>query len=702
MAIISKIQKHAYILVAIIAIALLTFLFEYINPNLSALRNGATYIGKINGNTLSYDDYKKEYDTKEKDLRMAKGGQNPTETELENIKNQIWANFLVDNVVNKSMESLGLGVSPSELVEMTTGQYIDPSLQQIQAFKNQMGQYDPILFKNFLKTLKQDDPSMPRGARMKQWLDFEKQMKNNRRMAKFNSLVENGMYVPKWLSDYETKTFSTTADLNFVVLPLTTVDMEKMKVDQKELEEFFNSNKGKFTPETPTVKLSQVAFKLAPSAADSMEIMNKFALKMEDMRNAKNDTAFFKAYGDKGYDLYYYKREELASNPQVNQIFETPAGGIVGPFMTKDNVNAVKILSKKNISDSVFVVPLTISFRDVMQNQEAMNTRLKLVDSIFKMLDTLNMDFNQVAAQYSADRGQTAPMWISRAENAWNPDVFFLGGSKQYFKSPSDKEGVIRILKVLNFPGNKSAVRIGQLSTPYAPSTETQNAVYTKAMEFIGKCKTADDMAKLAKTNSDASHSYSYLTQNNTTIEGLEGNAREAIRWAFNSKSGEISSMMQIGNNYVYLGNHGLRSKDNLNFSDLKDDILADFKAEKAFKLIAEKMNGSSLQDIASKNNTTVQSATGVNFQNTLVGSAPEPSVVAAAVSIPANKLSKAIKGYNGVYKINSSRVYPSTLKPEEALGMKTQINQMMKTTQGIVEGMINNAKIDDNRVNMF
>jgi hypothetical protein len=41
-------------------------------------------------------------------------------------------------------------------------------------------------------------------------------------------------------------------------------------------------------------------------------------------------------------------------------------------------------------------------------------------------------------------------------------------------------------------------------------------------------------------------------------------------------------------------------------------------------------------------------------------------------------------------------------MKPEDALGMKTQINQMMKTTQGIIDAMINNAKLEDNRVNMF
>jgi peptidyl-prolyl cis-trans isomerase D len=444
MAIISKIQKHAYILVAIIAIALLTFLFEYINPNLNALRNGANFIGKVNGETLKYEQYKTEFDAKEKELRASKGGKNPSEQELEAIKNQIWGNFLVTNVITKTMSKLGLETSPAELVEITTGQNIDPSLMQIPAFKNQMGQYDPMLFKNFLKTLNQDEPNTPPGARRKQWVEFENQIKSNRKMTKFNSLIENAMYVPKWLNDYETKLFATTADLNYVVMPYSAVDVDKLNYEKKELEDYFSIHKNKYIPEQPTVKISNVVFKLQPSFEDSVEIMNKFAVKIEDMRTAKNDTSFFKAYGDKGFDIYFYKRDELVANPQVEQLFATSAGGIVGPYMTKDNVNAIKVLSRRNISDSVFVQPITISFKDVMQSQEGINKRLKLVDSIFKMLDTFNMDFNQIAGQYSADRGQAPAMWIARSENTWNPEVFFYGGTKRYFKSPSDREGVVR------------------------------------------------------------------------------------------------------------------------------------------------------------------------------------------------------------------------------------------------------------------
>jgi peptidyl-prolyl cis-trans isomerase D len=693
MAIITSIQKHAYILVAIIAICILTFLFEVINPNLNALTSDNS-VGTVNGKTLEYDEYKKMFDDREKELRATKGGQNPTEDELFGIKNQIWSNFVLENVVTKNLEKLGIGVSGAELVEITTGQYIDQQIKQIPAFTGANGQYDPILFKNFMKTISMDK------EREKSWLEFESQLKANRKLTKFNAIIENGMYVPKWLGDYESKVYNTTADVNYVMVPVTPADIEKVKYDDAELETYFKENKMKFAPDVPAAKLSLIAFPLTPSIADSIEIMNKFTSKISEMSMAKNDTAFFKAYGDKGYDLNFYQENELASNPAASQIFAAPSGSIVGPYRTKDNVNAVKILNKKNISDSVLVQAITISFKDILQNQQAITARMKLVDSIFKMLDTLNMDYNAIAQQFSADRGQAAPMWITRAENTWNPEVFFFGGTRKYFKSPSQQD--VRILKVVGFPGNKPAVQIGQLSQAYAPSTGTQNAIYTQASQFIAKCKTPADITKLGKNIPGSFTTTALLAQNSGNIEGLDGNSREAVRWAFDSKAGAISGMMQIGNNYVYCGHQGIRSRDQIEFADVREDIIEEYKKEKAFKLAGEKLSGNSLAEIATKNGTQVSTGIGIGVKNSILGTSPEPTVAVVATALAAGKISKPIKGNSGVFKVSPTKVNPAVSTPAEILQLKTQLNQMMQSSQGVVESMMNNAKIKDNRSNIF
>jgi peptidyl-prolyl cis-trans isomerase D len=702
MAIISKIQKHAYILVGIIALCIITFLYETINPNLNMLRSSSSFIGKVNGETLEYEQFKKELETKEQEMRVQKGVQTLTEQETTEIKNQIWGQFLMKNIVMSNMNKLGLAISPKEIVEITKGKNIDPSLMQIPAFSNQSGQYDPMLFTQFINNIKQDDPSTPPGTREKQWLAFENQMLDNRKISKFNAILENGLYVPKWMSDYDSKMFSTNTNISYVTLPYSTVDMNTMKYEKSEVETYFNENKNKYVSATPSVKLSLVAIPLVPSTADSIEIFTKFNTKLAAMTASTNDTNYFRAYGDKGYDMNYYQVADLGQHPKMSEMFSAAPRSIIGPYIDKDNVKAFKILGRKNISDSVFVKAITISFQDVAQSQDGQMKRLKLVDSIFKMVDTLNMDFDQVAAKYSADRGQTPPNWITKAEKMWDPEIFINGGTQKYFKSPSQREGVIRILKVLNFPARIPAVQLGEISLPYAPSTTTQQATFNSATSFIQKCKTATDIEKNAKSNPNFKSSSLFISKDNTTIEGIEGNGREAIRWAFESKSGEISNMIQIGNNYVYFGNLGQRSKENIKFADVENEILPDFKTEKAFKLIAEKMSGANLQEVATKNKITVMTKDSFSFATGTINNMPEPTLVAVSSTLAANKISKPIKGSGGVYRIQTTKVNPSAVSPAEELNTKSQLNKQFKTLQGLLEGILNRYDVDDNRANIF
>lgn len=702
MAIISKIQQHAYILVAVIAIALLTFLVEIINPNLSRIAQNSNQIGSVNGKSLDYDFFKSELDKKESEYKASKG-QDLNEEEIGQIKNQIWSQFLVDNVINKNLDKLGLAVTPAELKELTTGTNVDPNLKQAPAFLNQNGQFDPMLVVNYIKTLNQDEPNTAPGTKKKQWLAFEKQLKDTRKITKFNTLIENGLYVPKWMADYEVNTFNKTADFNYVVLPYTSINANSIKEDDAEMKKYFEENKNKFTPAVPTTKVSYVSFPLTPSFQDSVELATKFNTRIEEMRASTNDTAFFKAYGDNSYDPNYYKATDLKDYTNIDQILNAPAKSIVGPFIVKDNFKAIKILNKRNISDSVYVKAITISFQDAMSSQEAVAQRMKKVDSIFRQLDTLGQDFDQLATLVSADRGQSPAVWIRKSDKMWNPEIFNLGGSRKYFKSPSDKEGVVRIFKVLNYPATIPAVQLGVISAPYAPSTETQNQIYSKASAFMSKCKTASDIMKIAKTQPGLNANAANLTQESSKLETLEGNAKEIVRWAFNSKYNEVSSMLQVGNNYVFCGNLGLRDKEHAVYEEMKEDIAGAFKNEKITQMLKDKMSKyKSVSEAATANNMQVATAANVDFNTSNFNQVPEPMVVGAALGLKANKLSKPIKGTGGVYLIELTKSTIKPSNPNEDLTLKMQLQQSAKNANGVLEGMIENAKIEDNRANIF
>lgn len=702
MKIISTIQKRAYIIVGVIAFCIIAFLYQDISPNLSNISSGDNYIGEVNGEKLEYEKFKEIFDKKELDYKQQKGGQSLTEDESTELRNQIWNQFLQENVVGRYLSKLGLTIPEKEILEITRGQNIDPSFKQIPAFLNQFGQFDPIQFDNFLKTINQDEPGTLPGTRKRQWEEFERQVLENRKITKLTTILENGLYVPKWMGDYDIKLFGTSRDIKYVTVPYSTIDVEKIKYEKSELEAYFKENKNKYAALTPTVKMGVLSFNLMPSTADSIEIFNKFNSRIEEMRIATNDTAFFKAYGDNGgYNTRYYTMADLGQHPKLSEMFAAAPRSIVGPYIDKDNVKAFRVLGKKNIADSVQIKTITISFQDV-KTQEAQIQRFKLVDSIFKMIDTLNMDFDQIAARYSSDRGQNPPLWIAREDKAWNPEIFFHGATTKHFKTVAEREGALKIVKVINFPAKTPAVQLGEISLPYVPSNETQQAIFNTAMKFMQKCKTATQLDKLASANPSMKYKAIYLSKESTRIEGVEGSPKEAIRWGFGSKSGDVSGMMQVGNNYVYCGNLGFRSRDNIQLEDVKDDIVIAFKNDKAYKLISEKMVGSSLEEVARKNNVSVDTISNFSFSRSTINSSPEPALVAAASGLEINKPSKPIKGINGVYRIMNTKINPSTITPADELNTKAQLNQGFKQIRGMIDAMTQRQKIDDNRINVF
>ena len=83
--------------------------------------------------------------------------------------------------------TLGLTVSSDELFDQVQGK--NPHRYILQYFKDpNTGLYDPALVLNYLKNLDKMEPK-----NRTQWLQFEKAIKDDRQMTKFNNLVTKGL-----------------------------------------------------------------------------------------------------------------------------------------------------------------------------------------------------------------------------------------------------------------------------------------------------------------------------------------------------------------------------------------------------------------------------------------------------------------------------------------------------------------------------
>src|SRR5699024_8482007 len=130
---------------------------------------------------------------------------------------------------------------------------------------------------------------------------------------------------------------------------------------------------------------------------------------------------------------------------------------------------------------------------------------------------------------------------------------------------------------------------------------------------------------------------------------------------------------------------------------------------EKKAAIIKEKITGGTLSEIASNNQTTVRSATGVNLANPVIsGAGNEPEVVGAAFSLETGGTTSPIAGEKGVYVV---KVTNRTEAPELASYATISAQETQKRVSRaippngngrIVKALKESAEIKDNRATFY
>jgi peptidyl-prolyl cis-trans isomerase D len=123
-------------------------------------------------------------------------------------------------------------------------------------------------------------------------------------------------------------------------------------------------------------------------------------------------------------------------------------------------------------------------------------------------------------------------------------------------------------------------------------------------------------------------------------------------------------------------------------------------KNKKKAELIKAKMNGSSLEAIAKAVGGTVQQATGLTMENTMLPNVgQEPKVVGNAFALSANKLSAPIEGNTGVYVVKNVGVVKAPALKSHAAYVTKLKSQSTADANRVIPALKENAKIEDNRI---
>ena len=596
--------------------------------------------------------------------------------------------------------------------ELATPPSTSPYIKQDAQFKNpQTGQFDPSQVRLVrYGRLEQAPEGVEPGTVRKQWLKFETLLKQNQFQSKYDNLISKGFYTPTWMAEMAYNDQNRFAAIKYVALPYTDINDADVKVSDDDYSKFLQNHEARFKADEETRKIEYVSFDIIPSGADSVKLIQYLADKRAEFQKGEkpsDDSIFVKLYSESPYDGIYYSKDKLISTVK-DSLFADKIGTIVGPYLEGDFYKLAKISDRKLISDSVKVKDIKLNFNGIT-TQEAANREFKFIDSIYKAIDSLKGDFGAFAATYSDDPvsktkgGDLGWVHQNEKEKAYNDLIFYHAQKGKVYKVPVQAENAIHLVMVYEDKPSIPAVAVAYLTKEILPSPETERNIYGAATNFAAdnqneaRFKAAGEKIHAKTVNA--------LKKDAFNVEGLQGPAREVVKWAFNAKKGDVSPVYTVDKKHVVAMLVDIRPKGLPDVASVRDFIKPEVIREKKYDMLAQKITGAkaaNIDELASKLGKPAQEADHISFASANLNGANEPNVGASAEDLPTGKLSQPIKGRAGAYAIQVISVQEPAKASDYSM-YSFQLKQMTAAKARYAEDVQKKlAKIDDNRFDFF
>lgn len=659
------IRSKGPLLVIVIGLALFAFLvgdaWNAIQPHRQNM-----HAGEVNGESLSIMDYQVMVQEEEEFEKMNNGGRSLSEEQLAQLRDRVWSLFVAEQLLSAETEKVGLAVSDEEL-QYVIEQGTDPLLSGFQVAVNpQTGRFDKDLLNKFLVDYTTNRNSLPAAYAQqldviyKQWKNIEKQLTFNLLYSKYVAMLSAAMMSnPVEAADNFNGTVNQY-DALFAAMPYTSIADSLVSVSDSDLKALYDKYKDqryKQPYEGRDIKYIEVRVVASQKDKDDlMAEMDKAAAEMAGMTD--------------GYDAYLrglstttpyvdMLRAENAFPADVKSRLETAeVNKVVGPyFNASDNTyNVFKLLDRKNETDSVLI-------RRVVVGAETETRTLALCDSLYDAVKG-----GSKLADIARDYGQSPDsMWLTSTQLAYG--VVDAENAKYFTEIYSAKAGDLLKTKVGNLyvitdvmskKGTKEKYKVAVLKRTVDFSEDTYNSEYNKFSSFIASNSTLEDLEKNAESNGYRLLESKNVLSNAHNVGGIRG-SREALKWAFSAKPGDISQIYDCGDNDRMLVvavtaeyEPGYVPMNNVR-DMLMSEVLKDKKSEKIIADLKAK-NITSFDGYKSLDNVISDTLKHITFSapaSVMRIGAQEPVLSGAAVKAGLNVPTAPIKGNAAVYVLD-------------------------------------------------
>lgn len=714
-----KIRSKGILLIIIIGLGLFAFIAEEAFRSCNGIKGqNSQQIGEVLGEKIYVQDFQKLLEEYQDAMKLTMRTDNLSEDQLNQLKDQVWQQLVSERVMKEDCKKLGLTVTEDEL-QNVLNDGTNQLLTQTPFVNQQTGRFDVSILKQFIDAYRKAEASN-NSQQLDQmrpaynyWLFVEKNLRTQLLAQKYQSLLANCVLSNKVEAKMAFNEENEEAQIQLASIAYNTIKDADIKVTDEELKAKYEELKPAFRQQQETRDVKMVDVQVKASATDRAQLQKDMAGYQKQLAAAADPTQVVSKSGSMiQYIGLPVSGKAFQQYPDIASKIDSMAVGTTGVVEnTKDNTyNIVRILSRTELPDSV-------EFRQIQVGGKTLEAARASADSIQKAL-AASGDFQAIAKRYGQDSTTTwftGAMYEQASTMSQDNRAYIealLNGAVGSTQNIELTQGNV-VIQVLNRKAMKSKAVAAVIKKEIRFSDNTYSKAYNRFSQFVTQSQASlADLQKHATKFGYTVQDLNDFATSSHTVGNVGGSGiRDAIKWIFEAKEGQVSQLFEAGKENDHLlvlcmtkiHPQGYRPWDDAQVKEiLKREVIRDKKAE----MIMAKLKGVNSIAAAQAKGAKVSTVNQITFAAPAfiqATGAAEPALSGAVAATAQGKFCSApVKGNAGVYvfQVVKKQMRPAKYNEEQQIQMCRQ--RAMQYMGNFMQDLVFGAGVVDNRYLFF